>query len=87
MSRLLKVVKVLNVPGHICQHTLGKEHTAAHRMLVGSAVMLIGVLTAKAAHHFESYMAQVMLDLVGYGVHGFGLTPFLEKLLEMFAED
>jgi hypothetical protein len=80
--KLKRFLHSVNLPRVICHHTLGKEHTARHRMLVGVGVMLCGVLIAKSAHHFDFYFIQVVLDLVGYAVHGLGFTPFLEAIIE-----
>ena len=82
-----KVLHTVNVPKHICHHCLGKEHTHKHRMVVGTMVMVIGVGIAQAGHHVEPYIISFTMDLTGYAVHGLGLAPFVEKLLETFGGD
>lgn len=86
MSRVLVAVRNLNVPRHLCAHALGENHTIPHRMCVGLVIMVCGVMIAKAAHVFEYYALQVVVDTLGYSVHGLGLTPFLEHLLVKFKE-
>lgn len=85
-SRFARVLRAVNLPYKLCHHMMGHKHSTAHRMIVGIAVMVCGVLIAKEAEHFLFYPVQVGADLLGYGVHGLGLTPFIEAMLEKFAE-
>lgn len=81
-AHILKVVRKLNVTHPVARHLFGREHHAGHRMIVGSIVMVVGVLIAKCAGGVHIFAFEVCIDLVGYGIHGLGLTPFIEHLLE-----
>lgn len=86
-STLTVAVTKLNITVPICKALFGKNHHYGHRMAVGFAVMVVGVGIAKAAGHATALPIAVIGDLIGYAVHGLGLTPFLEKLLETFEEE
>lgn len=77
-----KVVTVGNVPRIICIHLLGHHHDKRHRMIAGFCVMIVGVGCAKLAVFTSYEIAKYLLDLFGYAIHGLGLTPFIESLLE-----
>ncbi len=76
MRPLLTLSRHLNVARPICDHLLGEQHTHHHRMMIGTFVMTVGVTIAKVAGHNE---------IIGYAVHGLGLTPFVEYLLAQIA--
>jgi len=44
--------------------------------------MVVGVGCAKLAVFTTYELVKYMLDLFGYAIHGLGLTPFIESLLE-----
>lgn len=71
-------MRCYNLPKAICRHLVGKEHDTHHHMLAGVFVMVVGVAIAKSVEFFHFPGAHFALDLVGYGVHGLGLTPFIE---------
>lgn len=76
----------LNVGRVVCTHMLGKEHSTAHHMIVGAVVMCAGVLIAKTTGHHPNEIIAFFGDAVGYGVHGLGLTPFVEAILVRVSE-
>lgn len=82
-----RVVHVLRTPVHlnlpmvVADHVVGKHHSEHHRMIAGFAVMVVGVGIAKSANLFEFTVWHFGVDLVGYAVHGLGLTPYVERLL------
>ena len=80
--RVLKVLRRVNVVRTACDHMMGPNHSTVHRILAGGVVMLVGVVLAKYAGHHEVVVVQYVGDLVGYGIHGLGLTPIAEVLLE-----
>lgn len=79
-------VRKINPARPVCDALLGKKHTHIHRMMVGTVVMGTGVLIAKYTGHSEYEVIAYLGDAVGYGIHGLGLTPFLEFLMEKFGE-
>lgn len=70
---------VANVPRHICDHLIGKDHSTHHRMGAGLVVMGIGVSIAKIHSSFE--IVRFLCDMSGYLVHGLGCTPFIDSLV------
>lgn len=76
-----QLISALNVPRRICHFMVGEEHRTSHRMAVGFIVMTGGVLVAKGAHGLPHILA-IMGDMLGYGIHALGATPFLEWLLQ-----
>jgi hypothetical protein len=79
---VIRVLHVGNVPRIICSHLLGHHHDKRHRMIAGFCVMVVGVGCAKLAVFTSYELAKYLLDLFGYAIHGLGLTPFIESLLE-----
>lgn len=79
--KILRVVKVANLPRELCHHLIGEHHTTAHRMWVGLAVMAGGVFLAKSADMVPHYVG-VFVDLTGYGIHALGAAPYIEWLME-----
>ncbi len=77
-----RIIHVFNLPKHICNHVLGENHTKAHRMGAGMIVMVIGVTVAKSCANIHFLNLHFIADLIGYGIHGLGLTPFIEHLAE-----
>lgn len=77
MSKSIAVTQMvlhnINVPRVLCDHMLGEHHTARHRMLTGTFVMIIGVMIAKIAAHTHYEIVEIAGDLAGYLVHGVGL--------------
>lgn len=86
LKRVTRAVQYVNITRPVCHALLGKEHTHAHRMMVGTLVMSIGVLIAKSAGHVELAAVAFIGDAIDYGIHGLGLTPFLEFIISNFAE-
>lgn len=80
------VVRKVNVITPVAKTLFGPKHKFQHRACIGVIVMAFGVTIAKTAGHMEPLALAVIGDMIGYGVHGLGLVPFLEKLIEIFAE-
>lgn len=77
----------INIPRLICQSLIGKSHETHHRIAVGGFLMCTGVLIAQGGHLVEIVVFKATLDLVGYTLHGVGIVPFLEWLLESDKDD
>lgn len=71
---------VLDMPKALCNHLIGEHHTLAHRMIVGTCIMVIGVAVAHTANALPEG-AGFIADLTGYLIHGIGSTPFVEAVL------
>ena len=78
----MKSFNILKLPHYVCHQTIGRDHTPHHRMIAGILIMSVGVVIAKSANSFDAHWVHYVLDGVGYGVHGLGLTPFIESLME-----
>jgi hypothetical protein len=77
----------------LCNHLFGEQHTKNHRIGTGVAMAIGGVCVAKI--HVDNFILYLIVDLVGYGLHGFGLLPLFahfeglateEKLKEVESE-
>jgi hypothetical protein len=82
MNKLKNAISKANIAKHLCKHLLGKDHDTIHHMVVGGGVMVIGVLIAKQGGHMEAAVFHIGLDVIGYSLHGLGLTPYIEWALE-----
>lgn len=74
-----QTLHALNVPKHICNHLIGKEHSSNHRMIMGVFVMAVGVGVAKIPVTFEAF--RFVCDMSGYLIHGLGCVPFIDNLI------
>lgn len=75
----LQCLRWVNLPRQTCSLFIGKHHTVKHRMLAGLIIMVVGVAVAKGLPILlHSGWLHFLADLLGYGIHGLGLTPFIE---------
>lgn len=85
MSKSIAVTQMIlhnaNVPRILCDHMLGEQHSTKHRMIIGTVVMICGVLIAKTTGHIHSEIVEVVGDLTGYLVHGVGAVPYVDALV------
>lgn len=85
MSKSIAVTQMIlhnaNVPRVLCDHMLGEQHTTKHRMVVGTLVMVCGVMIAKFTSHAPYEILEVAGDLTGYLVHGVGAVPYVDALV------
>lgn len=79
-------IKKVNVVSIALDHAVGRgKHSLLHRLLVGSALMVLGVLLDQWAHHVAEFAAlHVVGSAVGSAIHGIGLIPFCEACVEKF---
>lgn len=70
------VLHAVNLPRVIAKALIGKEHTQGHRIIAGIFVMSVGVLIS----HVE--VAHAIFETVGFAIHGLGLVPFVDWLVE-----
>ena len=83
---LLCLVRRVNITRKRCNHLVGKEHSSFHRIAVGVVFMTLGVGIAKSFAHNQYEVVEYLADITGYGLHGLGLTPIVERLLEISEE-
>jgi hypothetical protein len=50
-------------------------------MLMGTVVMVVGVLIAKLTSHAEYEAVEIAGDLTGYLVHGVGAVPYVDAIV------
>lgn len=62
-------------------HLHGSTHSTKHKFFTGIFIMFIGVFIAKSSHAIDIMMAQYLLDMAGYFVHGVGAVPFIEHYI------
>lgn len=68
----------------LCNHLFGEFHTKNHRIVTGVTMAVAGVCIAKI--HVENFFIYLVVDLVGYGLHGFGLLPLFAHFEGLAAE-
>lgn len=62
----------------ICDHLTNPIHSRTHRRMVGTMVIMIGVVISKLGG--EVYLLHLCFDALGYGIHGMGLIPFIANI-------
>lgn len=81
-SEIITVVKdkvqTISIAQIIYNHLVDEKHSVIHKMLCGAFIMIAGVVISKSGTGVYHYFT----DMVGYGVHGFGLVPFIDKILK-----
>lgn len=84
MRKLLQILNnfiyKINLSRHITTHLVGEDHTDRHRRIFGGIIMVIGVSVAKTAHLFTHFSLEVLIDVLGYSIHGIGLIPFVKNI-------
>lgn len=80
--KLKKFLRKINIIHHTCDGLIGKRHKFLHRACVGIVVMVVGVIIVKTLGHSANMLIAACGDLVGLSLHGIGLIPFVEALLE-----
>ena len=84
MNPKLKIVlHKSNIIRPICTILVGKEHKTEHRLLMGTVVMLTGVVIAKYFGHHDNRMIALVGDALGYGMHGIGLLPVVDLIVDL----
>lgn len=68
----------INLSRVVCTHLFSKQHTETHRMCVGVVFIAVGVAISKIETTIHA--VHFLLDGIGYGIHGIGVTPFIDKL-------
>ncbi len=81
---VLHVVGHVNIVGPVFKSLLCNKLSHGQRMLTGVVVMAVGVAVAKVVGHHPIIWVAGIGDMVGYAVHGVGLTPFAVFLSEKF---
>ena len=79
----MKNLKEINISKNICNHFLGENHTASHRMFCGFGVMIVGVLVSHISSESSIIFIKIMGDLSGYAIHGLGVLPYAEYLTSL----
>lgn len=89
MSKIHTVLDRVNVPKMVTTWALGERHHPVSRLLAGALIMVLGVLLSRLpeACEWHGFLVRCGADLVGFGIHGVGLTPFLEALIRAAREE
>ena len=75
------VLNRLNVTKAVCDHLVGEGHTERHRMITGVFIVIVGVGISKIPTTIT--IIHFLLDAVGYGVHGLGCIPFIDRFIHL----
>ena len=83
-----KIFKKRKTPLHkicvsrvICDHLVGDKHSQSHRYVVGTVIMSLGVGLTQVVFFWEATAIHIIGDIIGYGVHGLGAVPFIDKFI------
>lgn len=63
-------------------HGTRVKHRHITAIVIGTCVGLLGV---EIAHMHQTFVPLVFQDFVGYGLHGLGIAPILERVLNFFS--
>lgn len=85
-TKLRRLLHCSNIPKHVCGIAFGKNHSHFSRMAVGLVIGVCGVVIAKSVGHSHNELQAYAGDAIGYGLHGIGLTPYIDYLTEVFEE-
>ena len=72
---------IMQIISHCKKSLCGKDTPFTHKAITGIFIMLIGVAIAKYVGHSESIVIAIIGDTGGYGLHGIGLIPFVERFI------
>lgn len=78
-----KFLAKINIARHVCSCLAGKKHHFRLRAFVGIMVMVVGAIIMKMIGHNDHLGIAITGDIVGLGLHGVGLIPFVEFILEL----
>ena len=81
-TKLKKFLRKVNIIHHTCEGLVGKRHKFCHRAVIGILIMIAGVAIFKTIGHHENIIVSACGELFGLSLHGVGLIPFVEFLLE-----
>lgn len=73
---VIRIVRTVNVPYHVCEALFDEKHGPAKRMTVGAIVAVIGVVIIQIETPY--HWLRAFVDLFGNGLHALGATPFIE---------
>ena len=81
-QRLANVEKRMTLTNKLLGSLVNKKHSFAVRAAIGVVWMVVGVVIAKFFGHSDVVAVAHLGDLVGFALHGIGLVPFVEKVME-----
>jgi hypothetical protein len=79
-------LRKVNLIHHLCHAAFGPNHHPAIKYSAGGVIMILGVTVAKFAGEVHFLLAHYALDIIGYGIHGLGAVPFIERVIELMRE-
>lgn len=75
-----RIILVIYLPKTICNWLFGESHPFIHRLFTGLAIAIAGVFLARFSEHLHNETLSFTGDLCGYGLHGIGITPIIERM-------
>lgn len=73
-------LKKLNFSRNLCNHFIGENHTIAHRVGIGTIIMVFGVGFAKLTLLVPNDFFHFIGDAIGFLIHGIGSVPYIELI-------
>ena len=79
-----KLLRKLNIIHHTCDMLVGKDHKFLYRAIIGIVIMAVGVLIVKTIGYGDEPYTALAGYVIGHGLHGIGLIPFVEAIVENY---
>jgi hypothetical protein len=81
MRKLKIIFNNIKLSRVVCDHLFSKSHTEVHRIGIGFIIMGMGVFVSKIPTSIHAI--HFLLDGIGYGIHGIGIAPIIDKLASL----
>lgn len=76
-------MKNLDICKKICNHLIGDNHTDHHKLIIGTLVIILGILIDQFFQIFEYRIIHYFGSITVCLVHGIGAVPYVEMLLKI----
>lgn len=82
MKHKVNLLDKINLPKKLALHIFGQNHTHGHKITIGVLIMWAGVYLVRFISDVPLPLMHMLADVIGYGIHGVGLSPYIDYLQE-----